>query len=279
MSSLSPVARPVLGALALASVLALTACGGEQPEQAGTAAAPGTGGSASTAPAASGSAPADGADAAPADEPTGERATAAPTAPDGGPAEPATEPTGAAEPAGEPAGETTEEPAGETTEETAGDAGGTAGGAAGEPARGGAAAGARADWCATSALEVSAAPAGGAAGSVWVDVTVTNTAAEPCVLAGYPGVSFVDAGGTALGAPAVRDAGVPGTGRELAPGESATAALRISQAAVHPGCEAREAAGLRVYPPENTRSVVVPFPAEACTGPGIQQLEIQGFGT
>jgi hypothetical protein len=46
----------------------------------------------------------------------------------------------------------------------------------------------------------------------------------------------------------------------------------------HAACDAREAAGLRVHPPESTESVVVPFPAEACTGPGVQQLEIQGFG-
>ncbi|KLU10019.1 hypothetical protein ABL57_09165, partial [Kocuria sp. SM24M-10] len=63
MSSLSPAARPVLGALALASVLALTACGAAQPEQAGSAAAPTTSGSAAAAPAASGGVPADGADA------------------------------------------------------------------------------------------------------------------------------------------------------------------------------------------------------------------------
>ncbi|MUN61976.1 DUF4232 domain-containing protein [Kocuria sediminis] len=272
MSSLSPAARPVLGALALASLLALTSCGGEQPEQVGTAAAP-TASASAVAPAPSGSAPAEGR------APAGERATAAPTAPDGGPAEPTAEPTGAAETAAETTDESAEETTDEAAEGTTGDADGTADGTAGEPARGGGTAGARTDWCATSALEVSAAPAGSGAGSVYVDITVTNAAEEPCVLAGYPGVSFVDADGTALGAPAVRDAAVPGTGRELAPGESATAALRISQAAVHPGCEAREAAGLRVYPPENTQSVVVPFPAEACTGPGVQQLEIQGFGT
>ncbi|MGX5357121.1 DUF4232 domain-containing protein [Kocuria sp. KH4] len=276
MSSLSPVARPVLGALALAAALALTACGGGPPEQVGTAAAPAPAGSASAAPA--GTAPAGGAPAegtSPSGEPTDGRAATAATAPAGDPAEP----TGG--PAEGTAEETTEEPAEEpaidAAEETADGTGGTADGAddaGGEPARRGGP-----DRCATSALEVSAAPAGGAAGSVHVDLTVTNAAAEPCVLAGYPGVSFVDADGAALGAPAVRDAGVPGTGEELAPGESATAALRISQAAVHPGCAAREAAGLRVYPPENRQSLVVPFPAEACTGPGIQQLEIQGFGT
>lgn len=265
MSSLSPVPRPVLGALALASALALTACGGEPPERTGTA---GAGTSASSVPSA----------AAPAETAAGDGTgdgTGDPTGTTGGVTGEQTvaEASGTPAPAGEPtASPGAQQPAGDPAEE---------GTSSGDPAAEGAAAGgagSRAGWCATSALDVSAAPAGGAAGSVHVDVTVTNAAEEPCLLGGYPGVSFVDAAGTAIGVPAVRDAGVPGTGQVLAPGESATAALRMSRAGNHAACDAREAAGLRVYPPESTQSVVVPFPAEACTGPGIQQLEIQGFG-
>nr|WP_255219465.1 DUF4232 domain-containing protein [Kocuria salina] len=132
--------------------------------------------------------------------------------------------------------------------------------------------------CTTSRLEVAAAPVGGAAGSVHVDVVLTNAGEDPCTLAGYAGVSFVDADGTMIGSPALRDATVPGTGQVLAPGESVTAGLRISQAGNHPTCDARTATGLRVYPPENTESVVIPFPVEACGDPRIHQLEIQGFG-
>lgn len=282
MSSLSPVPRPVLGVLALASVLALSACGGEQPERTGTAGTPSVSGSVSPAPAAAPAESAAGEDtgndtgdtAGTADERAGEQATAEPAgtpAPADGP----TDSPGAQGPTDDPAEKSTA--SGDPAEDGTTSAGPAAGDAAGA---GGAAggAGSRADWCATPALDVSAAPAGGAAGSVYVDVTVTNAAEEPCVLGGYPGVSFVDAAGTAIGVPAVRDAGVPGTGRVLAPGESATAVLRMSRAGNHAACDAREAAGLRVYPPESTESVVVPFPAEACTGPGIQQLEIQGFG-
>lgn len=271
MSSRSPVPRPALGALA--SLLLLTACGGEQPEQTGTAGAPAASGSVSPAP--STAVPAEtaaGGDTGDDTENTAgtadERATAEP-ADDTAPADEPTESPGAQEPAGDTADDGTT--SGEPSEKSPPSGDSPAGGAA----AGGAS---RAGWCATSALDVSAAPAGGAAGSVYVDVTVTNAAEEPCVLGGYPGVSFVDSAGTAVGVPAVRDAGVPGTGQVLAPGESATAALRMSRPGNHAACEAREATGLRVYPPENTEPVVVPFPAEACTGPGIQQLEIQGFG-
>ena len=247
MSSLPPAPRSLLGGLALVCALALTACVGDQPEEAGTAAAPGApapsgpsaGTIAGTAPAASADAP---------DEPVRAR------------------PTAEQEPAATPAAAPGD--GGPAADADGPGAGGTAGGGTGDgPAA-----------CRTAGLEVGAAPAGGGAGSVHTDVTVTNTGQGPCVLAGYPGVSFVDAAGTTIGAPAVRDTAVPGTGQVLAPGESAGAALRIGQAGNHPACEAEPAAGLRVYPPENTESVVVPFPAQACAGAGIHQLEIQGFG-
>ncbi|MFI7482652.1 DUF4232 domain-containing protein [Kocuria sp. M1R5S2] len=144
---------------------------------------------------------------------------------------------------------------------------------------GGAASGAGSRWCTAGQLELVAVPAGGAAGSVFVNLTATNTSDTPCTLGGYPGVSFVDASGAMIGAPAVRDATTPGTGQAVAPGESVSAVLRVGQAGNYPACDARAAAGLRVYPPESTESVVVPFPAQACADPQIQQLEIQGFGT
>ncbi|PLC12003.1 hypothetical protein AUQ48_06875 [Kocuria flava] len=265
--------RPVRGALALASLLALTACAGgaEEPAAApdGTAATAPREGASDPAPsgAASGPSPAaGGGTSAPGGEPAertaapdpGDGSTGAATDRDGGP-------DGAAAGDGPAEGDA---PAGDAADRPEGSA------AAIPPA------GAhRADGvCRLPDLDVAAAPAGGAAGSVWVELTVTNTGPDPCRVAGYPGVSFVDGTGAQIGAAAERDTGVPGTGGTLAPGGSATAALRIGQAAVHAGCEARPAAGLRVYPPENTSSVVVPLPVQACAAPGVQQLEVQGFG-
>lgn len=268
MSSLSPAPRPVLGALALAAALLLTACAGEEPEQTGTAGAPAESGPAPTSAATPETAPATGTEdtTAPAEDRAGGQGTA-------GPAEdPAAE-----NPAAEPAADGPDEAAAERTDGGAPDAGAEGEGTA---ARGGTA-GTRtggSPLCTTSRLEVAAAPVGGAAGSVHVDVVLTNAGEDPCTLAGYAGVSFVDADGTMIGSPALRDATVPGTGQVLAPGESVTAGLRISQAGNHPTCDARTATGLRVYPPENTESVVIPFPVEACGDPRIHQLEIQGFG-
>jgi len=132
--------------------------------------------------------------------------------------------------------------------------------------------------CSLPGLGLEAAPAQGAAGSVIVTVTLTNDGDAPCTLHGYPGVSFVDDAGAMIGAPAERTPGAGGKTLVLAPGRSATASLRISQADNHSGCAPRPAAGLRIYPPENTESVVVPFTARACADPAVQQLEIQAFG-
>lgn len=271
MSSRLVATRPFLGVLALASTLALTACSSDQAVQPGGSGTPAGDGAVSSAAA----------------ETAAEAAV--PQATDG---------QGTPAPTGEPAEERTEEPADEpvrfpAAEDPAGPS------AAGTPAEGPAADGAvpaprggTADrgsdgtagsgglsrWCTASQLEITAAPAGGAAGSVWVDLTATNTGGSPCTLAGYPGVSFVDASGAMIGVPAVRDTSTPGTGQVVAPGESVTAALRVGQAANHPACDARAAAGLRVYPPESTDSAVVAFPARACADTRVQQLEIQGFG-
>ncbi|WP_424346678.1 DUF4232 domain-containing protein [Kocuria sp. CH-021] len=292
MSSLFPAPRPVLGALALVSALALTACAGGAPDRAGAAGS----GAAPSAAAPSGTAPATGAGdstmdvAEDAAQPAGERA-GEPAEQDGeqpgdrstaGPAEapaagdPAQGP-GAAEDGtdgGVPAEDGTDGgvPAGAGAENGTAAGGPAAGRAAGARTRGGA------PLCATSQLEAAATPVGGAAGSVHVNLVLSNAGAGPCTLAGYAGVSFVDAAGTMIGSPAVRDATVPGTGRVLAPGESAVAGLRVGQAANHQSCDARSATGLRVYPPENTESVVIPFPVKACADPQIHQLEIQGFG-
>ncbi|MFF0902271.1 UNVERIFIED_CONTAM: DUF4232 domain-containing protein [Kocuria sp. CPCC 205316] len=276
MSSLSPASRPVLGTLALAAALLLTACAGEESEQAGTPGDPAESGLA-TAAAPPETVPAT--EAQDATEPAGAEEQDDGQPGERGTAEPA-EPRAADEPAEESAADATTENG--TAEDRTDGGGADAPTEGGGTAAGGATASTRTGGgsrlCTTSQLEVAAAPVGGAAGSVHVDVVLTNAGEDPCTLAGYAGVSFVDATGAMIGSPALRDATVPGTGQVVVPGESVTAGLRVSQAGNHPTCDARTATGLRVYPPENTESVVIPFPVEACGDPRIHQLEIQGFG-
>ena len=109
-----------------------------------------------------------------------------------------------------------------------------------------------------------------AAGSVFYTLEFTNQSGHTCALVGYPGVSAIDLHGHQLGSPASRN---PSATRpvNLPDGATATAQLRIAQAANFPPskCHAAAAAGLRVYPPNQTASKLVPIPFRACarTGP------------
>jgi hypothetical protein len=108
-----------------------------------------------------------------------------------------------------------------------------------------------------------------AAGSVFRSLAFTNQSGQTCALTGFPGVSAVDLNGHALGTPAARTSATPAR-VVLANGATAHATLKAAQAANFPAvqCHAAAAAGVRVYPPGQTTSKVVPFPLSACARRG-----------
>ena len=119
---------------------------------------------------------------------------------------------------------------------------------------------------------------GGAAGSVYMELILTNSGTGPCLLRGFPGVSLTaDANGEPIGAPAIRDASSPVTDVVLAPGQAGTATLRYTQAGNYPDCSRTEAAGFRIYPPEDTASLFVAGPRDACSNADINLLTIGAF--
>lgn len=119
---------------------------------------------------------------------------------------------------------------------------------------------------------------GGAAGSVYMTLTLTNTGAEPCVLKGFPGVSLTaDANGAPIGAPAKRDETTPAVDVLLAPGKAGAAVLRYTQAGNYPDCTIVPAAGYRIYPPEDTASLFLAQPTQACSNAAIGLLTIGAF--
>ena len=119
---------------------------------------------------------------------------------------------------------------------------------------------------------------GGAAGSVYLQLILTNSGAEPCLLKGFAGVSLIaDANGAPIGAAANRDDSTPVADVLLEPGKAGTATLRYTQAANYPDCNLTPAAGFRVYPPEDTASLFVADPRDACSNAGIQLLTIGAF--
>jgi hypothetical protein len=132
--------------------------------------------------------------------------------------------------------------------------------------------------CKAAGLTASTEVTGAAAGSVYLEVILSNAGTVPCLLTGFPGVSLTaDANGEPIGAAAVRDGSSPVTDVVLAPGQAGTATLRYTQAGNYPDCSRTEAAGLRIYPPEDTASLFVADPRDACRNADINLLTIGPF--
>ena len=132
--------------------------------------------------------------------------------------------------------------------------------------------------CATSGLVVWLDTSGnGAAGSSVYALELTNLSGRTCTLAGYPGISGVDLRGRQLGSSAKRTSPPKATTVTLAAGASAITALRIVDVGAIPAgsCRPVTAAGLRVYPPNQTASKIVPFPFPACSRKGVGYLSVQ----
>ncbi len=103
----------------------------------------------------------------------------------------------------------------------------------------------------------------GAAGTIYYPVEFTNLGSTKCTLAGYPGVAAINSADHKLGRAATR-VGVPAHTVTLQPHQTAHAILGIEETGAV-GCHAVTAAGLQVYPPNQTvRQVVGSFTFRAC---------------
>ncbi|MGW4480919.1 DUF4232 domain-containing protein [Rhodococcus triatomae] len=132
------------------------------------------------------------------------------------------------------------------------------------------------DRCTADELSLNLGRTDGSAGSVTVPLVFTNTGPRPCILYGFPGVSYVTAkDGTEVGAAATRSgsAGEPAT---VAPGGRATATVRAVQVENYPEseCGPTAVAGLRVYAPDDSSGLFVALPGTGCVLPGVDQLQV-----
>ena len=123
--------------------------------------------------------------------------------------------------------------------------------------------------CPTAGLVIWLANGSAAAGTFYYDLNFTNLSGHACTLRGHPGVSAANLGGARIGTPA--GWGNPGNARlrtiRLANGATATAVLAVTDVYNYPVsvCHQVAEAGLRVIPPNQFTSKLVPYPIRACS--------------
>jgi hypothetical protein len=129
----------------------------------------------------------------------------------------------------------------------------------------------------------------GAAGSSYYNLEFTNLSAHACALSGFPGVSAINVADQQIGSAAGHNAehapalitlssGAANSGLDgFQTGDTATVVLQITDAGNYSNatCGRVAAAGLRVFPPDQTASKVIPFPFVTCShrGPLILHVE------
>jgi hypothetical protein len=118
-------------------------------------------------------------------------------------------------------------------------------------------------------------PGGGAAGSVFYRIEIANLSGSSCGVSGYPKVSAVDLHGKRIGAAATIEPAKETPTVKLAPGDTATATLRIVEALNYPTgkCKPTTAAGLRVTVPGGG-SKVAPLAFETCASSASKTLSV-----
>jgi hypothetical protein len=148
--------------------------------------------------------------------------------------------------------------------------------------------------CNSSVLSAAVVGAQGAAGTQYVEMSLTNNSSARCAVRGYPGISLLDAANNELGAPADREpageppgaAGANGGTVVLAHGGLAVFTVLMTTPGILPGCDTQasmaKAFTIRVYPPDNTVPLLVGLNGAngelACADPTVHQLKVTTLG-
>jgi hypothetical protein len=115
--------------------------------------------------------------------------------------------------------------------------------------------------CSFSRLRITAGPGQGAAGNFVFPIAFRNTGASVCSLYGYPAVFWVTTSEDQIGAPArqIHDPASPASVVNLSPGVSGYAEVLVPTSANQElaGCRSIQAAGIKVFPPGSTSSVLL----------------------
>jgi hypothetical protein len=116
-------------------------------------------------------------------------------------------------------------------------------------------------------------PGGGAAGSTYYELELSNISGQTCALYGYPGVSALTSGNQD-GSAADRSTSHPKTLVLLAPGATSHVILQVTDAGNFSSCQVVTANELRVYAPGDYGSLIIPFSFPACSNTGPVYLHV-----
>jgi hypothetical protein len=118
---------------------------------------------------------------------------------------------------------------------------------------------------------------GETAGSAYYNLEFTNLSTKTCFLQGYSGVSGVSLAGHQIGNAAARNATAVPTSISILPGDTAMAIVQLTDTGNFPpaSCRSVTAAGMRVFPPGQRSSKVVPYPFPACSRSGESYLHVE----
>lgn len=119
--------------------------------------------------------------------------------------------------------------------------------------------------CHPSELAASLGEGQGAAGSSFIPLVLRNIGTRSCVIAGYPGVSLLDATGQQLGDPANREVGGSNATVTVKPGASASALLHTTNGPIGGPCLA-PSVKMKVFPPNQFDALVFRGVYTACGG-------------
>jgi Protein of unknown function (DUF4232) len=121
--------------------------------------------------------------------------------------------------------------------------------------------------CQFNALKVVLGPGNAAAGSQIIPIQFTNVSSSTCTLYGFPGVSLTgETYAVQVGPAAARNHASTESVITLEPGAVASALIKIVDAQNYSAgpCGLTTASGIKVYPPNLTSAVGLPFNGFAC---------------
>jgi Protein of unknown function (DUF4232) len=128
--------------------------------------------------------------------------------------------------------------------------------------------------CTTGDLKATLGSTQGAAGSIYVNLDLTNTSSSPCTLYGYPGTSLANAS-TSVSPGADRSSATPESLVTLDAGSTGHAVMQIADAGNYSSstCGPKPTSEIKIYPPNQTAALYVTYSTSACTK-SVHQLGI-----